>query len=88
MTQDEFKALCAREWKIGYGDVTELHPDEAAYRELADSIGGSVAFASFSKIQSILNETTGTYAKIVCHENHAIVERPPQPPPTSHRVKI
>lgn len=84
MTLDQFNALCERQYENGYGDVRELHLDEAAYKELTDSVyaGG------YPPMSSVLNQITGTMVKIVRHENHAIVERPPQPPPTTQKVKI
>ena len=89
MTYDAFKKLCEDEWKIGYGAVKELHLDEAAYQELKSTVPGVRKIPGFpDDIGALVNEITGDYVEIHRHHNHAVIERPPQPPATRHEVNV
>jgi hypothetical protein len=85
MTFQEFEKLCEREYANGFGEVVELHLDEAAYEEMVKSI---TDVPRFSKLSALTNMTTGGQVRIIRHENHAVVARRPQIAATRHEVKI
>ena len=85
MTLQEFEKLCELEYANGFGEVVELHLDEAAHEEMVKSI---TDMPRFGKLSALTNLTTGAQVQVIRHENHAVVVRMPQIAATRHEVKI
>ena len=86
MTRDEFETLCYHECKANYGDVIELHLDDAALEELTSSWNSSVILPW--TVKSVTNPATGTAVKIVRLTNVAVVHRLAEPRPPEYRVLV